>query len=205
MTDCVLLDIGEVLLKLDFGPLIRHLGFREADGIAGAMRVLNGWELYDRFERGAIAQDVFHAALSERVLQQTGREFHETDFLRVWNSIIVGPVPGIERIVERLASRVPLYALTNTNEAHMRHVTVKYGWLGHFRKILTSNELQARKPERRIYELAAQATGFAPEQILFVDDRPENVEGAREAGMQAELCQKSPTDLLTILKRYKLD
>ena len=131
-----------------------------------------------------------------------GRPFPPEEFQRVWNSIIVGPVTGAEELVSQLTTRLPLYALTNTNETHLRHVIRVYPWLRKFRRIFTSHELGARKPERRIYELVSEAVGAPPTKTLFIDDRLENVEGAARAGFRAELCQSSPEGLTVILKKY---
>jgi putative hydrolase of the HAD superfamily len=50
-----------------------------------------------------------------------------------------------------------------------------------------SYELGVVKPSEAIYRYAIEGLGVAPEQALFLDDRPENIEGARGLGMQAEL------------------
>ncbi|MFD0477447.1 HAD-IA family hydrolase [Nonomuraea thailandensis] len=39
------------------------------------------------------------------------------------------------------------------------------------------------KPDREIYEELARGLGADPAEIVFIDDRPENVEGAERAGM----------------------
>ncbi|NQV08634.1 HAD family phosphatase [Candidatus Woesearchaeota archaeon] len=41
------------------------------------------------------------------------------------------------------------------------------------------------KPERKIYELALNRLGVKPEESIFIDDREENVEGAKRVGMHA--------------------
>jgi HAD superfamily hydrolase (TIGR01509 family) len=42
-----------------------------------------------------------------------------------------------------------------------------------------------RKPDPAIYQAALDILGRPPERILFIDDRPENVDGAVKAGMKA--------------------
>ncbi len=53
-----------------------------------------------------------------------------------------------------------------------------------FDVLVISGDVGMRKPERRIYELTVERMELAPEEILFVDDLPRNVEVARELGMQ---------------------
>lgn len=41
------------------------------------------------------------------------------------------------------------------------------------------------KPDARAYALGCEALDLAPEEIVFVDDQPRNIEGARRAGFDA--------------------
>jgi putative hydrolase of the HAD superfamily len=61
------------------------------------------------------------------------------------------------------------------------------GLLQHFDHVTLSFELGCTKPARRIYEHAVAGLGVAADEALFLDDRPENVAGAREAGLRSEL------------------
>ncbi|MDR2097188.1 MAG: HAD family phosphatase [Spirochaetaceae bacterium] len=55
------------------------------------------------------------------------------------------------------------------------------------------------KPEPEIYRVLIDALGCAPEEIVFFDDLPVNVEGARNMGIKAYLWEnaKSARDILT--------
>lgn len=196
----LVLDIGEILLRIDFSRLVAALALGEGTTVPQALAVLNRFDLYDHYERGRFAEAEFR----ERLAGVLGRRLPEAEFLEIWNSVIVGAIDGIEPILETLERQIPLYALSNTNETHMRHVVARYPWLSRFRKIFTSHELGARKPETEIYEKVAREIGLAPQRLLFVDDRPENVRGARRAGYLAEVCKESPSELLAILRRHGL-
>ena len=52
---------------------------------------------------------------------------------------------------------------------------------------LATCTLGVHKPEARAFLLAADALGVAPGEVLFIDDKAENVVGARAVGMRAEL------------------
>ncbi len=56
-------------------------------------------------------------------------------------------------------------------------------------------EIGVRKPDLAAYQRAADALGVPPEQIVFLDDTPECVEGGRAAGMHA--IQVDPADRRT--------
>ena len=49
--------------------------------------------------------------------------------------------------------------------------------------MIISAEERLAKPDGRIYRLAAERLGVRPEEAVFVDDLPVNIDGARVAGM----------------------
>jgi HAD superfamily hydrolase (TIGR01509 family) len=52
-------------------------------------------------------------------------------------------------------------------------------------RFVTSGTLRARKPDPSTFALCLQRLGFANHSTLFVDDKPANVEGAKQAGLDA--------------------
>lgn len=188
----VVFDIGEVLIKLDFSKVMEARGLKPNQSLGQWLKEMNQWDLYDSFERGTVREKEFIEKLGVT----------EEAFLPMWNSVLVCTVPGIEQILQTLKVTVPLYALTNSNETHMRHCHAHFPVLKHFQRTLTSFDLRARKPEPEIYLKTQQEIGFSASEILFIDDRVENVEGAKKVGWSAELCRQSPADIRLILNRY---
>lgn len=58
-----------------------------------------------------------------------------------------------------------------------------------FLVFFSSCYVHARKPEQTIFRVALEVTQRAPEQCLFIDDRPLNLEGPRKLGMNTILHQ----------------
>lgn len=56
---------------------------------------------------------------------------------------------------------------------------------GLFDALVLSFEVGCRKPERRIFEIAAEAAGVPAEACVLIDDSAANCAGAEEAGWQA--------------------
>ena len=75
--------------------------------------------------------------------------------------------------------------LSNLGDAMAAGVLARFDWLGHFNHCTWSHTLGIAKPEPAIYLHAAEGLRTEPRAILFIDDRADNVEGARAAGMQA--------------------
>ena|SRR5664279_6530887 len=63
----------------------------------------------------------------------------------------------------------------------------KFDWLDEFEVQIWSCEHGIIKPDIAIYQLCLDKLGSAPQRTLFFDDRPNNVEGARQAGMEAHI------------------
>ena len=107
------------------------------------------------------------------------------DYLDTFGLTIAHPVPGSWEILEALhAAQVPLYAITNwaaetwpiALEVHPRLATA-------FRDVVVSGGEGVLKPRPQIYHLLMQRNALRPEDCLFIDDNPANVEGARVVGI----------------------
>ena len=61
----------------------------------------------------------------------------------------------------------------------------QYGIYGFFDALVISTQVGAIKPDPRMYEALLNALDARPEDSLFVEDRPCNLEGAVKAGMHA--------------------
>jgi FMN phosphatase YigB (HAD superfamily) len=70
-----------------------------------------------------------------------------------------------------------------------------------FEVVVTSFDAGCMKPDRRIYEIAAEKAGVSPEEIFFADDMPANVEGAKAAGIDAVLYTDTPKLLKDLRQR----
>jgi len=75
--------------------------------------------------------------------------------------------------------------LSNIGDAMTEGLLRKLDWLGGFYHCTWSYALRLAKPELAIYQSAAECLDVPPQQILFIDDKSENVAAAQEAGMQA--------------------
>ena len=77
--------------------------------------------------------------------------------------------------------------LSNTCDAHWQFIRRhRYTLIeGLFSVYALSFELHDVKPNTAIYQKALELIGYRPEEVLFIDDREENVAGACEAGLQA--------------------
>lgn len=93
------------------------------------------------------------------------------------------PMIDWARSLQRAGIRTGI--LSNLGDAMETGVRSRFPWLEHFHHHTFSHRLHVAKPEPAIYRHAAEGLGVAPERILFLDDREENIAAARQAGMHA--------------------
>ena len=88
-------------------------------------------------------------------------------------------------LLDELAAggRYFLATLNNESKELNEYRIRKFRLAQNFSAFFTSCYLRARKPDPLIYELVLGITQRAPEECIFIDDRPENLEPAKKLGM----------------------
>jgi glucose-1-phosphatase len=193
--DALLFDLGRVVLDIDFNKALScwagHAGCEPAQLVG---RFVHD-DIYQRHERGEIDDAEFFASLRASL----GVGLSDAQFLEGWNAVFAGEMPGIAPLLKRAAHRLPLYAFSNTNSAHVEHFSQAYaGVLGQFREIFLSSAIGLRKPDAAAYDHVVKAIGVPAPRIVFFDDLAENIEGARARGLTA-VHVTSPDDVADAL------
>jgi len=193
--DALLFDLGRVVLDIDFGKVVASWAGHAGCAPRDLLERFSPDEAWRRHERGEISD----AAFFESLRATLGIGITDTQFLEGWNAIFTGEMPGIAAMLARARARLPLYAFSNTNCAHVEYFSRAYAEvLGHFREIYLSSTIGLRKPEAAAYDHVVKAIGIPASRILFFDDSAENVAGARARGLSAVLVT-SPDDVARAL------
>jgi FMN phosphatase YigB (HAD superfamily) len=133
------------------------------------------------YECGRISTPDFYHCVLERLKLDVSLE----NFRRLWADIFL-PEPLIsESFLAALKKNYRLILLSNTNEIHYEFIMQKYPILRHIEEHVLSFQVGSMKPEGQIYQFAIEKAGVPAEEIFFTDDRIENVEAAKLAGLQA--------------------
>jgi putative hydrolase of the HAD superfamily len=92
--------------------------------------------------------------------------------------------PMVDWALRLQAAGTPTGVLSNLGDEMTAGVLARQSWLAGFDHLVWSYRLRLAKPDPEIYRLAAEGFGYQPRQILFIDDREDNVAGGIAAGMQ---------------------
>ena len=181
MIKTILFDLGNVVVPFDFKPayarMAQHCGCKPEE----VPSLIRATGLVGPFEKGEIAAEPFVRELSAALrLNITYPEFCDW-----WSSVFL-PQPLVsEALLEDLANRYRLLALSNTNPIHFDMLKEAYPLLRHFHGYVLSYQVGSAKPEAKIYLEAIARAQCSPEECFFTDDMAVNIEAAREHGMDA--------------------
>jgi putative hydrolase of the HAD superfamily len=181
----VIFDLGGVVL--DWNPaaivaLIEPVPERQA-----ALRhALFGHADWRMFDRGAISEP----ELIERLQLRLGSTQAEVEAIldAVRESLVEKP-ETVEVIRALQAKGTPLYCLSNMPATIYTHLRQRHNFWDAFSGIVISGEIQMMKPEPEVFRHLLSTFDLRPEESVFIDDLPANIESARQVGLHA-ICFK---------------
>ena len=143
------------------------------------------WAHRHDYDRGTLTGEAFwHKAAAGAGIVLTPQQVAElidadTD---LWSQINQPMLDWAQRL-QRAGIRTGI--LSNIGDAMTTGLTRRHAWLKAFDHHTWSYALKLAKPELEIYQAAAKGLATPPANILFIDDRAENITAAQAAGMQA--------------------
>jgi putative hydrolase of the HAD superfamily len=188
-------------LIFDFGNVVAHFDYRKAcqaisqrlglssDALLDHLRARGFSPLVQRYESGQIDSATF----SRSVCSLLDDEISPGEFATAWSDIfwLNDPVAALIPILRR--GGYPLVLGSNTNDLHATQFRRQFAeTLAHFDGLVLSYEIGHIKPSAPFYHACAEAARTPPEACVFIDDLPENVEGARAAGLSGLVYRDYP-------------
>lgn len=182
MTKAVVFDIGKVLIEWNpdtfyearLGPERARTFFAES-GIEAANEQV---DLGAPFHSTIAAQAAACPKWAEEIML-----WHDE-----WLTMASPGIPGSARIMAALKGRgVPVFALSNFGAETFEIACEAYPYLKTFDQIFVSAHHRMMKPDPRFYDLLERGTGFSGADLIFADDRAENIAAAAERGWKTHL------------------
>ncbi len=179
MIKALLLDFGDVFLKLDKEATFRELKKLGLNTFNPEMEQLN-----DAYEKGEVTSDKFVEYYQKWFPQASKQEL-----VSAWNAILVDfPKHRIEFLENLAASKkYRLLLLSNTNEIHIDWVKSNIEYYEQFKncfeKFYLSHEIGLRKPDAEVIEFVLNENDLSPEHLFFVDDTKMHTDSAKNLGI----------------------
>ncbi len=174
----VYFDLGGVLVRTEDRTPRTQLAQSVGLGYRGLEAVVFGSETASQASVGAISEE----AHWQSVLQSL--HLPESEKERVYETFFGGDV--IDRplldFVNALRPRLKTGLISNAWDG-LRAWACSEGIDNAFDSLTISAEVGFAKPDPQIYEYALQALGVRPEETIFFDDMPANIQGANALGM----------------------
>ena len=176
----VVFDLGKVLLDFDYGKLARNMKQHCTVSVEELISALNQSELLHRYETGLLTSQAFFEEVKRLSRFQHDYEKFEPLFADIFT-----PISGMIDLQRRLQTRgIPTYVFSNTNEIAVKHIRQTYPFFSNFAGYVYSYEQRAMKPDPRIYEEVEKLTKRNGADLLYIDDRPENIDQGNSRGWQ---------------------
>lgn len=177
----VLFDLGRVLMHIDFDAFPRGLGIRTEK--ERRLYEHDVREIVHAYERGRWTTNDFLDRLFDLF---DGRYTRET-IRTAYDDIIVDDDRTIIPLIQRLREKYTIAILSNTSPSHWEKILRISSVIQLFPHTFTSFQIGEMKPHPMVYHTVCATLSVAPQQVLFIDDMIENVNGAEQVGMHAEI------------------
>jgi HAD superfamily hydrolase (TIGR01509 family) len=192
-----LFDLGNVLVYIHPEAFLQSLGIDSPENRRYYQPLVI--DIVKRYERGDDSteeflermDDLFNRGLSgskfgpHRLRSQFARE----EFEHAMMTVVGNPVPGMEDLVRRVASKTSVGLLSNTNPLHYEICCTNLRALQFIPHHFLSYKLRALKPEPLIFQRVVQELSLDPAELLYIDDIEENLHAAEQIGFRCHLFQ----------------
>ncbi|CAN5666851.1 hypothetical protein BH09PLA1_BH09PLA1_17510 [soil metagenome] len=184
----VVFDLGQVLVRVCDGwqDACARIGIAHNATDLPESDAARMTAIIHRWDSGLIDLEQF----AEEVAPLRG--ISVVDVIRIHQAYLLGSFPGAVQLVEELnAAGYQTACLSNTNAGHWKLMSTpgdpNFFPLDKLTFRFASHLVGACKPEEKVYRHLEERTGARGSQILFFDDRPENVSAAKSCGWRAHL------------------
>ena len=179
--EVVVFDLGKVLLDFDYSISSKKISARSRISYPEIQEFIDHSPLLMRYEKGQMSRRAFF----EEICTMSGFDGSPEEFASFFADIFDPIVPMVELNRQLRGNSVQTFIFSNTNDLAIEHIRDQYEFFKEFDDYVLSYEHGSMKPEPALYHVVERVTGRRGEQILYFDDRIENVEGGARQGWQA--------------------
>jgi len=194
MIQSLVFDLGKVLLDFDYSIAARRIVQRGRASLDAIRTCIDCSPLLFRFERGEVTTEQFY----REICAATGFQGSLDEFSSFFADIFV-PIEPMVQLQAALRRRgLPAYIFSNTNALAIGHIRRNFPFFANFDGYILSFEHGVMKPDARLYEIVERESGRKGAEILYLDDRPENIAAGAARGWQVILQESPPKTRLAV-------
>lgn len=183
----VVFDFGNVIINIDLEKTFQAFSDLTFKSVERIRSLFAESDIFRKYETGFYSDDEFR----DVVRQTLSYPLNDQEIDEAWNALLLDVPPERLAYLENLRFRYPVYLLSNTNAIHIekcqQYFRNRYR-IPDFRKLFTqaffSYEMGLWKPDYKIYQKVLEETGYPPSEVLFLDDNADNIEAAKDMGIQ---------------------
>jgi 2-haloacid dehalogenase len=195
----VVFDLGKVLVDFDYSIAARKVAARSAKSPLDLVPLLSASWSVIQYECGVISRRQFFEEVRDAVGFGGTMEEFSSHFADIFTEI----PPMIAMQAELRRRGVPTYIFSNTNDLAVEHVERNFPFFKNFDGYVYSYQVGVMKPGAKIYEAMESLCGRTGADIVYLDDRAENVAAGAARGWQAIL-QETPEKSRAAIKELGL-
>jgi len=195
----IVFDLGKVLVDFDYAIAGRRIASRAKAAIDPARFVSDHSDLLLRYELGQVTTRQFF----DEIRVATGFDGSFEEFGRFFGDIFTPIQPMVELHAALRRKGFPTYIFSNTNDLAVEHIRRSFPFFSNFDGYIFSYQHGAMKPDAKLYEVVEREAKRHGEEILYLDDRPENIAAGAARGWQV-LLHESPEKTRAALEQPKL-
>lgn len=179
----VVFDLGKVLVDFDYSIAARRVATSSKMSPAEVQQYLDHSPMLVLYETGHINRREFY----EDVRRHTSFDGTIEEFGAFFGGIFTPIDPMVALQAELRQRGFPTYIFSNTNDLAIEDIRSKFPFYQNFNGYILSYEVGAMKPHAKIYEALENMSGKRGAEVLYLDDRKENVEAGAARGWQVIL------------------
>jgi len=199
MIPIIVFDLGKVLVDFDYSIAARRIAARSTQPPENLDAFLSSSPALVHFETGLITRQEFF----EQVRSATGFLGDNHEFGGMFADIFTEMPPMIELHAELRRRGFKTYIFSNTNDLAIEHIRRNFPFFQNFDGYIFSYEVRAMKPDAPIYEALEDMTGRRGAEIIYIDDRAENIAAGAARGWRTILYE-TPGKTRTALQTFGL-
>ena len=179
----VVFDLGKVLVDFDYSIAGRRIAAQADLPPDEVQHFFDHSPLLFHYEIGLMTRRAFFQAVCEGTGFRGSLEAFAEFFADIFTEM-----PAMTALHAELRQRgIPTYIFSNTNDLAVTHIRRRFPFFANFDGYILSYEVGALKPQPKIYEALEKLARRRGAQILYLDDRKENVDAASARGWQVIL------------------